>query len=388
MGEDMARIYTRRERVETALNHREPDKCPADITIEPSAYDELCKYLGCKFEPYYWDDWNHAYPSVEVLEKLNVDVCHVDIHNSPKGFDLEVTEYKDAWGVKRRKVFGEGGGFSYQFADYPLENAETVEDIVNYNHWPKAEELIDISHLEEEVKYLYNNTDFALMATFGGNIFERPHYLRSMQNFFIDLMSDEEFSKALIGKVLEIQKQVDELIIKTIGKYLTYMRLHGEDLGSQSGQLISLGTFNNVVRPFMQDEWNWIKALNKKYGPQCKLAVHSCGAVFNFVPTFIEMGADILNPVQPNAKGMDTKLLKESYGDKICFHGAINTQGVLASGTVADVRNEVRTRIRDLAPGGGYICAPSHNIQYGMSAENILAMYEAIQEFGKYPIAC
>jgi uroporphyrinogen decarboxylase len=224
------------------------------------------------------------------------------------------------------------------------------------------------------------------MATFGGNIFERPHYLMGMENFLISLKTDEDIANALIGKVLEIQKQFDELVIKTIGKYLTYNRLHGEDLGTQRGPLISLELFNNMIRPKMKNEWDFIKECYRKYNPEAKLAVHSCGAVFGFVESFIEMGADILNPVQPNAAGMDTKKLKEYFGDRISFHGAINTQEVLARGKPEDVRNEIKTRIRDLAPGGGYICAPSHNIQFGMSPENIVAMYEAIQEYGKYPI--
>jgi uroporphyrinogen decarboxylase len=97
------------------------------------------------------------------------------------------------------------------------------------------------------------------------------------------------------------------------------------------------------------------------------------------------MGADMLNPLQPNAAGMNTKIIKELYGDKICFHGGVDTQTVLSRGTIADVEREVQTRICDLAPGGGYICAPSHNIQHGVPVENVLAMYEAIQIHGKYP---
>jgi uroporphyrinogen decarboxylase len=142
-----------------------------------------------------------------------------------------------------------------------------------------------------------------------------------------------------------------------------------------------------MIRPKMKNEWDFIKECYRRYNPEAKLAVHSCGSVFDFVESFIEMGADILNPVQPNAAGMDTKKLKEYFGDRISFYGAINTQEVLARGKPGDVRNEVKKRIKDLAPGGGYICAPSHNIQFGMSPENIVTMYEAIQEYGKYPIS-
>jgi len=179
---------------------------------------------------------------------------------------------------------------------------------------------------------------------------------------------------------------VDEIIFRTIGKYLTYSRFNGEDVGTQNAPLMSTETYREVVRPFLEKEWKTAKQLFTAQNPLGKIGMHSCGAVFDFVPQFIEMGADIMNPVQPNAVGMDTARLKATYGDKICFHGAIETQTVLTRGTVEDVREEVRKRIHDLAPGGGYIVAPSHNIQFGMSPENIVAMYEAIHEFGKYPI--
>jgi uroporphyrinogen decarboxylase len=150
----MGKVYSRRERVQTALRHQEPDKTPCDITIEPAAYAQLCEYLGYKFEPYWWDDWNHAYPSVEVLEKLQVDVMHIDIHNSSPEFDINAAVFKDAWGVTRRKDTYVDGGFAYSFIDSPLKDAETSDDILNYDHWPKPDDLVDISNLETEVKNL------------------------------------------------------------------------------------------------------------------------------------------------------------------------------------------------------------------------------------------
>ncbi len=382
----MKKTMTRRERVAMALTHREPDWVPCDMTIEASAYEPLCEYLGVPFEPKWWDDWNHSYPSVEVLDKLQIDVRHIDIHDTPKDFDMEKTEFINAWGVKTVKTFDETGNFHYTMVGTPLADAETVDDILNYNHWPKPEDLVNVTNLEEEVRHLYNETDLALTATFGGSVFENSHYVRGLENFLVDLYVNEDIANALMEKVLEIQMGVDELVLKTIGKYLTYTRLHGEDLGTQVGPLMAVDMWSEHIRPYMQREWDNIKALYAKYSPDCKLSVHSCGAVSDFVDSFIEMGADMLNPVQPNAAGMETDVLKQRFGDRICFHGAINTQSVLTQGNRDDVFAEVKKRIADLAPGGGYIVSPSHNIQAGMSPENIVAMYEAVQEYGAYPL--
>lgn len=381
----MKKILTSRQRVEIALDHKEPDRLPCDMTIEPTVYGDLTRYLGCKFEPLWWDDWNHAYPSVEVLEKLKVDVYHIPLKITPKGFDINKLEFKDEWGITKKKVINSDGSFMYCLTDYPLKDAESVEDILSYK-WPKPEDIIDVTGYEEIAGQLYNETDLALTATFGGNVFERSHYLRSMDNFLVDLIAEPEMAAALMAKVLEIQMGVETLVLNAIGKYLTYMRFNGEDFGTQSGLLISNELFQSVVRPHLQKEWRTAKEKFLSKNPKGKISIHSCGSIFDLIPAFIDMGADILNPIQPNAKGMDTKQIKELFDGSLCFHGGIDTQGVLNSGNQEDIRAEVRKRISDLAPGGGYICAPAHNIQYGMPITNIIAMYEAIQEFGQYPV--
>jgi uroporphyrinogen decarboxylase len=121
-----------------------------------------------------------------------------------------------------------------------------------------------------------------------------------------------------------------------------------------------------------------------KYNSGGKVSMHTCGSIKAFMPDIIDAGADMINPVQPDIRDMDTGELKQLFGAKICFHGGINSQGVMVSGTIDDVRAEVKQRIHDLAPGGGYIASPSHNFQFGTPPENIVAMYDAIHEFGVY----
>ena len=373
---------TSRQRVETALEHREPDRVPLDMTIVARPYHQLIEYLNIS-DDYWWDDWAHVFPKPQVLEKLNVDVFHIPYGMTAGGlWDKNCELYKDEWGYTKQRIDDEDGGFLYQIIDHPLESAETVADVENYD-WPGMDEP-RLEGLEDYVSRLYDDTDFALTLTFGGNIFEIAHYLRGMENFFVDLLVNPDLACAIMDKILEIRLHRDKQVLQAVGKYLTYFRFQGEDLGSQAGPLISPATFRALVKPRLQAEWQAAKQEYLRHNPKGKVSVHSCGAVFDFIDDFIEMGADMLNPVQPNAVGMDTELIKKTFGDRLCFHGAINTQDALANGTILDIVREVKTRIEHLAPGGGYILSPSHNIQSGVTPQKIIAMYGAAVEFGQY----
>lgn len=373
---------TSRERVEIALEHKQPDRVPLDITITAKPYQNLIKYLNIS-DDFWWDEWAHVFPKPEVLKKLNIDVLHIPFGITAKGFwDKNSKIFKDEWGCLKKRVEDKNDGFLFQQEDHPLQDAETIEDILNYK-WPELDEP-RLEGLEEYVKKLYNETDFALTMNFGGNIFERAHYLRGMENFFVDLLLNPERACAVMKKILEINLHRNKQILQAIGKYLTYFRFQGEDLGSQAAPLISLEVFRKVVRPYLQTEWQEAKKEFLKHNPKGKIAVHSCGAIFNFIEDFIEMGADILNPVQPNATGMNTFLIKERFGDRLSFHGAINSQEAISQGTILDLVKEVEIRIKHLSPGGGYILSPSHNIQSEVPPQKVIAMYEAAIEFGKY----
>lgn len=380
------RTYSRRERVETALNHREPDRVPCDMTIAPPAYMELCDYMDMKFEPYWWDDCNHAFPSVEMLEKLDIDVMHFSANCFvPKNFRIDQNEFRDQWGVLRKKIWDTETDFMYINGDAPLKGITSVDDVYSY-HWPKPEELYDPEVAVPLVRSLYEETDFALTCQFGGHLFEMGQFLLGFQDYLEYLYMEPEIVDAIMEKTMEIQMQVETSVMNTIGKYLTYVRLCGEDVGTQNGPLISPSYYAENVKPKHAREWNHVKSEFHKVNPQGKLSIHTCGGVYPFIPHFIEAGADMLNPIQPTAATMDTEKIGCEFGDKLCFHGGVDSVMVLNQGTVEEVRAEVKKRIHDLGQGGGYICAPSHNIQGGVPMRNVIAMYEAIHEFGKYPL--
>ena len=171
-----------------------------------------------------------------------------------------------------------------------------------------------------------------------------------------------------------------------IGKYVDVLRLSGEDLGTQRGPLISLKMFRELVKPHLQKVWSTAKEHLTARNPRGKIMLHSCGSVRLFMSEWADMGLDMLDPIQVGAKDMDTAEIKKDVGDRLSFHGAIDTQWVLPHGTVEDVRQEVRKRIKDLAPGGGYIVCPIHNVQGDVPPENLIAMRDAVWEFGYYPI--
>lgn len=213
----MLKNLTSRERVEIALEHKEPDRVPCDLTISPDAYAVLCDYLNCKYEPYWWDDCNHAFPSIEVLEKLGVDIYHIPAVNFvPKDFSTDKTEFKDQWGNTKRKIKDSNESFMYVSVDNPLKDAETVDDILSYS-CPSPEGIVNFDGLEEMVKHIYKETNMAITATVGGHVFEQPHFLRGFENFLVDLCINEEIACALMDKVLEINLSVEKLIFKTIG---------------------------------------------------------------------------------------------------------------------------------------------------------------------------
>lgn len=174
--------------------------------------------------------------------------------------------------------------------------------------------------------------------------------------------------------------------IEAAGQYVDLLRLSGEDLGSQEAALISLPMFRRLLRPYLQELWGYAKQKLLEKNPTAKIMLHSCGNVRSFIPDWIEMGLDVLDPIQPNAKGMDPFALKRDFGDRLSFHGGIDAQYVMPFGTTEEMRQHTRKYIQALAPGGGYIVAPVHNVQGDVPPQNLVAMVEAVEEFGYYPI--
>lgn len=176
--------------------------------------------------------------------------------------------------------------------------------------------------------------------------------MRGHEQWYKDLINNQEFAHALLDKVCQIQKRIDACCLEAVGAEVDILRLSGEDLGMQDRPLISPRTFRKVVKPHLKELWEDAKASLLAQNPKGKVMLHSCGSVRAFIGDLIECGIDILDPVQPAAKNMNRYELKEEFGEDICFHGNIDIQDVLPFGTKEDITAEVKDAIKALAPGG------------------------------------
>jgi uroporphyrinogen decarboxylase len=257
---------------------------------------------------------------------------------------------------------------------HPLADAE-VEDLKHYD-WPDMRDSGYTEGLAARARTMREQTDYALVTRIWGSMFERAWYLRGFENFLRDLVTDERFVNALLDKLLELNMELFDEYLGAVGPYVDVVPC-GDDLGTQLGPLISPTLYRTYLKPRQRELFRFVKQRTK-----ARLFFHTCGGVYPFIPELIEVGVDILNPVQVSAAGMDTERLKAEFGDRLCFWGGVDTQHVLPFGTPGDVRQEARRRIRDLGQGGGYVLGAVHNIQTGVPAANIVAMYEAAEEGG------
>lgn len=375
-----------RERVRAALNHQEPDRIPMDLGatsvtgITLKAYEKLRESLKITTpEPIVL---SRAFQLAEVAEGVlrffDVDFRPVfyQSHKAPTISGHHPDTFVDEWGIKR---FCPVGSLYYDIVEYPLAKA-SIADLETYP-WPDPLAPFRFDGIRERAKDLYDNTDFALVGPgYDGGFFEDAWMMRGFEQFLMDLLADPEFAHALMRKILDIRKRQTGKYLELVGEYLDVVYV-ADDLAIQTGSLLSLETYRSLVKPLQKEYYSFIK---ERTG--AKLFYHCCGAIAPLLEDFIEIGVDIINPVQVSIDGMDVLHLKKTYGDRISFWGGIDTQHILPHGSVEDVRREVRQRIRELASGGGFVLAPVHNIQPDVPPENIRAMYQEAKDMGRYPV--
>jgi uroporphyrinogen decarboxylase len=380
---------TPRERVVTALDHREPDRVPLDIgggsstTIVVEGYEKLRQHLGIADETRVWSEtFRLAYVSESVRQHLGSDVrpfgAKGPVNWAPPP-PPEPGMRVDTWGIGWRKAHYGDDCYYWEMAQHPLAEAG-VEDLEGYS-WPDPLDPGYTAGLAEEIKELYEGTDYAIMADGGFKSFwELGYMLRGLEQTLRDLVLNPEFVCGLMAKLLEINIAGTGRFLDAVGPYIHVLRA-GDDLATQRGPLMSPQAFRTFLKPVYKEYFDFVKSRTA-----AKVFFHSCGNVVDLIDDLIEIGVDVLNPVQVSAIG-DTAELKARWGDQLAFWGGIDTQHVLPRGSIEDVEAEVRQRIHDLAPGGGYVVASVHNAQPDVPPENIVAMAEATRRFGGYPLA-
>ncbi len=373
-----------RQRIMDAIGHREPDRIPVDFgssmvtSIHVQGYENLKNYLNIGTDRKTEIARGRSLVAVvdhEVQDRLNVD-ARMLIVNGPDGWEVEEAHDSvvDEWGIEWERP----KGFSnYEIKKSPLQGKISVDDVRNMK-WPEASAAKFMGGLRDRAKVLRNSTDKAIVANLAMQIHTQSYFLRGFSEYLMDLVLNQKLIEAIMDRVLEIFLERTVNIMSEIGEFVDIVYV-ADDLGAQNGPLFSPQVYRKILKPRQKKLFEAIKR-----NSDVKILYHTCGAVVEFIDDLAEIGVDILNPVQTSAGGMDPKVLKSRFGNKICFWGGIDTQQVLPFGKPQDVRGEVKRRIEEFASGGGYVVAAIHNIRPEVPPENIVAMIEAVHEFGKY----
>jgi uroporphyrinogen decarboxylase len=286
--------------------------------------------------------------------------------------------FKDEFGATLRRP---RGGFYYDWQKFPL--VEPSIEAMERMPWPDPADPARFQGLRRRVQTLRASTDRALfgMAPCGHDLLNQLFRVRGMEEGLMDLVLHVDFVEAFLDRLTQTILTAQELFLGEVGDLID-IHFAADDLAGQYGPLISPAVYRSMVKP------RWARILaGIKAKTRAKILYHSCGALAEFLPDLIEIGIDIINPVQVSAAGMDSADLKKRFGDRLSFWGGgCNTQAILPRGTPREVREEVRRRIRDLAPGGGFVFNPVHNIQPLVPPANVVALFHAAHEFGRYPI--
>jgi uroporphyrinogen decarboxylase len=381
---------TSRERVNTALGHHEPDRIPVDLggsivsSITKNAYSDLRERLGLPAREPEIIDIVQQLPRIEedLIEALKIDTVPL-APGAGSDWELKIEQegdylfFYDEWGARLRMPKKDGHYFDWW--EYPLK--ESTMDALKKFKWPDPDDPARYAGLKARAKELYENTEYAIVgsALSGGGIFEQPERVRGAPEFLMDLVSNEEFADALMEGFTDFYMGEYGHFLDEVGDYIQVI-VYWNDMAGQNAPLFSPELYRRLIKP---KEERLFSSIRKK--TDAKIFYHLCGAAYEFIPDLIEIGVDILNPVQVSAKAMETRKLKKEFGKDIVFWGGgCDTQRVLPFGTVQEVKEEVKRRIDDLAPGGGFVFHTVHNIQDGVPAENIMAMFETIWEHGQY----
>lgn len=384
---------TSRERIVTAMDHREPDRVPLDLAgthvtgISRRAYDALRAHLGMPGEAPLWQDviQQTVIPSDAFLDRLGVDtrgLFPLTSHNWGVFDKLEdggaVWNYRDEWGMTQH--FPKKDGLWFSIVKHPLAELPPEPSTVAGYRWPDAADPRRVDGLRERAAGFRQQGKAVLIKGLCAGIFEMAQRLRGMENAMMDPLQYPAFAERLYGRLADLKIAFWEMALRALGPEVDIV-VENDDYGTQQSQLISFEQYSSTIRPHQER----VFAAIKRAAPHVRLFFHSCGNVRPYLPGFIEAGVDILNPVHVTAAGMEPRALKRDFGDAITFWGGgVDTQHILPHGTPQAVKDDVKRNVEALAPGGGYVFNTIHNIQGDVPPGNIVAMYEALEECGAY----
>ena len=382
---------TPRQRVLASLAHVEPDRVPIVLGvsnatgIKAGTYRRLADLLG--LEPgdeylYEWPELGTARPTEEMLVRLGSDVRGVWDREPASVLEAnagrsEGADYINSWGSGARQV-RPGEWFPMI---HPLAAATTTAELDSYP-WPDMTDPTRVAHVADDAVRLADEGRYAIMAT-PWLLFplERAFAMQGMDTFLINLALYPEFAEALLWKIEELCKDLMGPFLAALGPNVDIIKI-GDDLGTQESLLMSPSMYRSILKPVHADLVRFIKNHT-----DAAVFFHTDGDVFPLIEDLVEIGVDILNPIQTSAGRMsDLPALKEHWGDRLTFCGGVDTQRILPTGTTTEVAAEVRRVVDILGPGGGYMLSSVHTVMDDVPAENLLAMVDTVMDYGRYPL--
>jgi uroporphyrinogen decarboxylase len=350
---------TPRQRVLTALDHRQPDRVPIEYHFfgTPEMVARLKAHLRCETDE-------------ELRRRLGIDIRRVaPVYVGPPLYSDATGRKEDHWGVIREPV-SHGSGAYDEIRHYPLAGAETIGDLDGHR-WPRID-WFDFTSLHSQIEQANERDDYAIIMG-NGNIFETSWYMRGWERMLLDLMANPELVAELLRRVTDWYIAYFTAAL-TEAKGSIQLAFTADDVAMQHGPLMALDVWRALLKP----EHQRLNAVIHSFG--AKIVYHCDGAVMDFLEDFVEMGIDALDPLQMNAARMDPAAMKARVGDRLCFHGGVDVQSTLPFGTSESVRARSLELIEVLGRDGGYIFGPAHAIQEDTPVENAVALFDAALE--------
>jgi uroporphyrinogen decarboxylase len=358
----MKRTMTSRERVVTALHCAEPDRVPINYSANPGIDRRLKEHYG--LDPS---------DSEGLRQVLGVDFRGIGPSYTGPKLQEDIPERNiDMWGIHTRWVEHESGGY-WDFCDFPLKYA--MEEKVARWPMPNPDDF-DYSDIPQQCEQ-WGTYAVSAGGAGTGDIINSAGMIRGMEQVLVDLYTDDPAGLLYIDRRAAVLLEVTRRAIEAAKGRVDFLWM-GEDLGTQQTPLISLDLYRKHIRPRHQKFVDMAKSFD------LPVMIHTCGSSSWAYEDFVEMGFDAVDTLQPEATNMSPRYLKDNFGGRLAFHGCISTAGPVANGTVDDVVADVRETLDIMMPGGGYMLAPTHQLQDNSPTENVVAMYGAAKEFGVY----
>ncbi len=376
---------TPRERLRTALRKQEPDRVPIDFGqdfhngINEVAYKNLLDYLHIEAPdpiPVYDLMQRLAVVDERILERFHVDTRYI-MANPNENWPLKMEKdgsYLDEWGVYRQRC-----GYYCDNVRSPLAG-KSQSEILAFP-FPDPAEPSRFRGLREKARRLYETTGYALMAGQAASLYYFSAELRGFEEYMSDLARNPQLVTLLVDRVLEWMMEFTSHYLDEIGDVIEAWWM-GDDWGMQTGPIMNPAIFRTIYKPRYRRLIDLVKSKSK-----AQVCLHTCGATYWILQDLVDVGVDVVHPLQPTAAGNDDPLrIKREYGDRLSFYSNIANTTILPHGTPQEVAAEVRRKIAALAPGGGYVFSGGHNIQADVPPANIVALFDAAYEAGRYPL--